>query len=141
MSLRDIDGIVAEYGLAPHPFEGWFKETGHVPRERRSLLVLYPAGLFVPWHRIPAACQWRYAGGDPATVSVSTDGRSAAATRINALSPEASVPDGAWQTLETLGRWTLLSLDLRPDVPVSSRELAPEAWAPGRPLRDEGGHG
>lgn len=135
MTLAGIERIAAAHGLVPHPYEGWFRETGHVAGEERTILQLIAAGQFVPWYRLSADCRWGHEAGDPAILSTSPDGVRAAAITIAAGGREAAIAAGTWQTIETSGRWTMLRVVMVPDIAVSDRELAPEQWAPGHPLR------
>ena len=127
-----VKNAIARLGLAPHPFEGWFKETDHQRGQSRNFHLLIAAGTHVPWHRLPAQVVWQYKEGDPLGLSQSSDGVTADGIR---LGPQGEakwlVPANTYQTLETMGRWTVLEASLTPDIPISERIHCRENWFPG----------
>lgn len=128
-----IDQIVARLDLAPHPFEGWFRQTAHLPGQSRTFLLLITARTHVPWHRLPAHIHWTLKEGDRVVISHSMDGQQAEGTRLNLEDdPALLVPSKTYQTLECLGRWSLLEGRLGPDIPITERLHCPENWFPGQ---------
>ena len=66
---------------------------------------------------------------------MSENGHDAWSTRLgpNLLAgerPQAIVPASAWQTAESLGRWTLVGCTVAPGFEFAGFELAPPDWRP-----------
>ncbi|MEM9233098.1 MAG: cupin domain-containing protein [Pseudomonadota bacterium] len=133
--MEKLTDIIEGHNLALHPFEGWFREVRHVAGQERRLLMLIDAENHIPWHRLQGEAVWTHAEGAPAVLSTSGDGETAQAHQ---LGPDrrAIVAPKHFQTLETLGHWTLFELTLCPDLSISDRELCPEDWFPQRRIDD-----
>ena len=84
MPAMDADGIIARYGLRPHPEGGHYRETFRAPArpgERSAVSAIYyllNAGETSAWHRIDAVEIWHYYAGAALRLSLSPDGRAAA---------------------------------------------------------------
>ncbi|MEM9421541.1 MAG: cupin domain-containing protein [Pseudomonadota bacterium] len=124
--------VIARLGLTPHPFEGWFAEVKHQVGHSRRFVLLLAAGGHVPWHRLPAQITWRYQEGSPLVLSQSVNGLYAEAVQ---LGPQGEgkwmIPANNFQTLETVGRWTVIEGTLAPDIPISERIHCRDNWYPG----------
>jgi predicted cupin superfamily sugar epimerase len=106
---RPFDRWVQQFGLAPHPEGGAYREvfradtqvaTPRGPREA-STAIYYslPAGGVSAWHRVAADEVWhRYAGGPLTLHLLDDDGYRA--LRLDAEQPLAVVPAGCWQAAE-----------------------------------------
>ncbi|MBB4658284.1 cupin domain-containing protein [Parvularcula dongshanensis] len=126
--------VAERHRLTEHPYEGWFRQTDHAEGRFRSFLYLLPAGVFAPWHRVPADVLWSYEDGGPLAVSTSPDGMQVGAAKLGpgaGFARSSWVRQGAYQTLEPVGEWTLLRGTLVPDVTMADREVTPDAWYPG----------
>ena len=142
-SARDLIGQLA---LTPHPEGGHFRETyRHTPDDggrgvATHIYYLLQLGEVSAWHRVVDAVEiWHYYGGDPLVLTISEDGETATAHHLGGdfdagQTPELVVPAGAWQTAETLGRWTLVGCTVSPAFEFEGFEMAPPDWRPGRPL-------
>lgn len=125
------DTVIADHGLLPHPFEGWSIETHHETGVERRFLWLITAEMFIPWHQMPAEIVWTLHDGDPCAITISVDGHSAAASVVGkGHLPALTVPEAAFQTLTSIGRWSLLEGRLRPDIPLTDRQDCPDNWYP-----------
>ena len=138
--------LIGQLALAPHPEGGHFRETYRdAPADggRGAVTHIYyllQLGEVSAWHRVVDAVEiWHFYAGDPLVLTISNDGIDARSDHLggdlnSGQSPEIVVPAGAWQTAETLGRWTLVGCTVSPAFEFSSFEMAPADWRPGRPL-------
>lgn len=124
--------MIRAHRLAPHPFEGWWREAVHRPGEKRQGLHLLGALDEVGWHRVPADVSYRLAEGGPVSITVSPDGRVARPYRLIRAGDSATVPWGQIQALTCLGSAALLVVTLTPDCALTERELMPDNWFPAR---------
>ena len=133
--------IIGALGLQPHPEGGHYAETFRDawPAGGRAastaIYYLLAAGEVSAWHRVDAAEAWHWYGGAPLALTISPDGRDAAAHRLGpdfgrGERPQIVVPRGAWQTAESLGRWTLVGCTVAPGFVFEAFELAPPGWRP-----------
>ncbi len=133
--------VAAHLGLAPHPEGGHFRETW---RDRpadgsrgagTAIYYLLAAGEISAWHRVDAAEIWHWYAGAPLALTWSPDGHDATAVHLGGdlaagQVPQAIVPPGAWQTAESLGRWTLVGCTVSPAFDFAGFEMAPPDWRP-----------
>ena len=137
----DVATIVRLLDLSPHPEGGFFRETfrdrhAGAPRDHSTAIYyLLPAGEVSAWHRVVQAELWHGYGGGSLVLTISENGHDAASHRLgpHILSgerPQAIVPPGAWQTAETLGRWSLMGCTVAPGFSFEDFELAPPDWRP-----------
>ena len=143
----DAQSLIRMLDLAPHPEGGFFRETFRDPvgengrAASTAIYYLLPAGERSHWHRIDAVEVWHYYAGGPLALTISENGHDAQAVRLGPNiaareRPQAIVPRGAWQTAESLGKWTLVGCTVAPGFTFESFELAPQDWRPGpRPTR------
>jgi hypothetical protein len=133
--------LINRLGLEAHPEGGHFRETFRhraVGGERGALTLIYyllAAGQRSAWHRIDATEAWHYYAGDPLRLSIcASDGIVRTVTLgtdfIQDQHAHAVVPAHAWQTAETVGRWTLVGCTVAPAFDFAGLELAPEGWSP-----------
>ncbi|MBM3486972.1 MAG: cupin domain-containing protein [Alphaproteobacteria bacterium] len=141
----DAAGVIAALGLAPHPEGGHYREIHRAPSSDgvrgavTSIYFLLAAGERSAWHRIDATEIWHFHAGAPLLLSVSVDGVAVATHRLDAdlaagARPQAVVPPGAWQSAVTTGDWTLVGCTVAPAFDFGGFALAPDGWAPGRPV-------
>ena len=133
--------VIRRLDLAPHPEGGHFRETW---RDRpadgsrgagTAIYYLLAAGEVSAWHRVDAAEIWHWYAGAPLALTWSPDGHDAQAVHLGGdlvagQVPQAIIPPGAWQTAETLGRWTLVGCTVSPAFDVARFEMAPPDWRP-----------
>ncbi len=140
-SLSAAD-VVRLLNLAPHPEGGHFRETfrdapGPDGRARSTAIYyLLQAGERSHWHRVDAAETWHFYAGDALRLSISADGNAVATIQLGpdftaGERPQAVVPAHAWQSAESLGRWTLVGCTVAPGFRFEGFEMAPPGWAPG----------
>ncbi|MEL7486976.1 MAG: cupin domain-containing protein [Pseudomonadota bacterium] len=133
--------IIAELDLAPHPEGGWYRETFRdaAPEGARAastaIYYLLEAGDVSAWRRVDAAEVWHFYAGDPLVLTISENGHDARSVILGldfatGARPQRVVPPGAWQTAETLGRWTLVGCTVAPGFEYGRFELAPPDWRP-----------
>ena len=138
MSAADVIRLL---DLAPHPEGGHYRETFRdaEAREGRSMSTaiyyLLEAGDVSAWHRVDAVEIWHHYAGGPLAITISKNGRDAAAFRLgpnlaNHERPQVIVPRGAWQTAESLGTWTLVGCTVAPGFEFAGFEMAPPDWRP-----------
>src|SRR5690606_12985549 len=106
-----------------------------------AIYYLLQAGERSHWHRVDATEVWHWYGGAPLRLTISENGRTAAALVLGpdlaaGQRPQVVVPAGAWQTAESLGAWTLTGCTVAPAFRFEGFEMAPPGWEPGpRPPR------
>jgi uncharacterized protein len=138
LSAADVIGLL---GLTPHPEGGHYREMFRDQRkaagERAASTAIYyllARGERSHWHRVDAAEVWHFYGGDSLSLHIAEDGRTtkhvlgmdlAAGAR-----PQVVVPQGAWQSAQSLGAWTLAGCTVAPGFEFAGFELAPRNWAP-----------
>ena len=146
--MADAARIIELLGLAPHPEGGHYAEifrAGDGVEERGACTAIYyllQAGEISAWHRVRDATEiWHWHAGAPLVLTVSENGHDAAAHHLGTdleagHRPQVIVPANAWQTAESLGRWTLVGCTVAPGFTFESFELAPPDWRPTpRPAR------
>jgi hypothetical protein len=137
-----VNEIIRILGLAPHPEGGWFVETFRAPAPqgaRASCTAIYfllGADQVSAWHKVDATEIWLWQAGAPLALTRSLDGIEAASMQLGpdlraGQRPQGVIPDGAWQSAESLGAWTLVSCVVAPGFEFSGFELAPQDWRPG----------
>ena len=140
--------VIALLGLQPHPEGGHYRETWRATAEEgeraagTAIYYLLEAGEVSRWHRVDAAEVWHWYAGAPLVLTISENGHDAAAHHLGpglatGQRPQIVVPPHAWQTAESLGRWTLAGCTVSPGFEFSGFEMAPDDWFP-RP-RQPGG--
>jgi predicted cupin superfamily sugar epimerase len=131
VDARDANTIIAEFGLAPHPEGGYYRETYRDrPPEGRgvgtAILFLLEAGEVSHWHRVDAIELWVWQAGAPLELSVGRSERMI----LDATQLHGPVPANAWQSARSLGDWSLVSCVVMPAFDFAGFELAPPGWAP-----------
>ena len=132
--------VVQRLRLEPHPEGGFFRETfrdaATVNGRARSTAIyfLLPAGVVSAWHKVDAVEVWHHYAGAPLTLSLSAgEGKQEITLGPNILAgqqPQAVVPEGVWQSAESLGTWTLVGCTVAPAFEFDGFEMAPEGWEP-----------
>ncbi|MDX1709883.1 MAG: cupin domain-containing protein [Rhodovibrionaceae bacterium] len=136
--------IIRILGLQPHPEGGHFRETFRDPGKAQeaggrghstAIYYLLQAGEVSAWHRLDAAEVWHWYAGAPLVLTISENGHDAASVHLGGAlvagqRPQAVVPAGAWQTAESLGRWTLVGCTVAPGFDFAGFEMAPPDWRP-----------
>jgi predicted cupin superfamily sugar epimerase len=128
--------------MQPHPEGGWYAETWRGAPDatgratETAIYFLLGAGERSHWHRIDAVETWLFHAGAPLTLSV-VEGGEVTNHRLGVdlaagERPQAVVPQGAWQSAETLGDFTLVSCVVTPGFQFEGFELAPPDWSPAR---------
>ena len=155
MSQLTAQDVIDRLALSPHPEGGWFRETWRgeplsgqgvgqgidqeTNQEGRAcgtaIYYLLAAGDFSHWHRVDAVEIWHWHSGAPLVLSVSENGRDAAARHLGGdllagQAPQLMVPAGWWQSATSLGAWTLVSCTVSPGFEFSGFEMAPPDWRP-----------
>ena len=135
------DRIVAELDLKPHPEGGWYRETfrdGAGPDGRSRSTAIYfllKEGERSHWHRVDAVEIWHWHAGAPLALSIGEDQgmrRLVLGPDLDAgQRPQGIVPEGAWQSAESLGDFTLVGCTVAPGFEFSGFELAPQGFDPG----------
>lgn len=138
MRLKDI---IAALDLQPHPEGGYYRETFRDPRQEngRSVgtAIYYALGIgdVSAWHKVDATEIWHWYAGAPLALTVSPNGHDAEAHRLGpnlaqGERPQAIVPATWWQTVESLGEWTLVGCTVAPGFTFEGFEMAPPDWRP-----------
>jgi predicted cupin superfamily sugar epimerase len=146
--MADAARIIDLLGMQPHPEGGHyveiFREAGDAGGRGActAIYFLLQAGEVSAWHRVRDATEiWHWYAGAPLVLTISENGHDAAAwylgTDLEAgHRPQVVVPANAWQTAESLGRWTLVGCTVSPAFEFDGFELAPPGWRPApRPPR------
>ena len=144
--MADATRIIDLLGLQPHPEGGHYVEiyregggTGANPETRGTCTAIYyllQAGEVSAWHRVHDATEiWHWYAGAPLALTISENGHDAAAYHLGTdleagHRPQVVVPANAWQTAESLGRWTLVGCTVSPGFMFERFEMAPPDWRP-----------
>jgi predicted cupin superfamily sugar epimerase len=140
MDLSAAD-VIQLLGLKPHPEGGHFREMFRDPRkvtgERAASTAIYyllARGERSHWHRLDAAEVWHFYVGGSLSLEVAADGRTTTHVLGTDLAagarPQVVVPQGAWQSAQSLGAWTLAGCTVAPGFEFAGFEMAPKGWSP-----------
>lgn len=135
----DLNRIITELGLIPHPEGGHYRETyraSHNAGDRgvvSSIYYLLEKGEISRWHRVDAVEIWNFHAGDILYLEVSENGFDIITYNLGFdanAQPQAIVPVGAWQRAWSKGDWTLVGCTVAPAFEFDGFELAPSGWSP-----------
>jgi hypothetical protein len=140
--MLTAEAIIAALRMKPHPEGGHFAETFRDRRgddgRARSTAIYYllAAGERSHWHRVDAVEVWHYYAGNALKLGI-VDGDQRETVMLGSRldlgeRPQAIVPQGAWQSAESLGQWTLVGCTVSPGFEFSGFELAPLGFDPMR---------
>ena len=138
----DPQGIIDAFEMIPHPEGGWYSERFRAPQAAgarpvvSSIYFLLRAGERSHWHTVDAVEIWLWHAGASVRLHISSDGQStesvlvgpdvAAGEQLHAV-----VPEGAWQSAESTGAWSLVSCVVAPAFEFAGFTIAPDGWSPG----------
>lgn len=132
----DPGTIIATLGMVPHPEGGHYVETYRAPcpaGERPACTAIYfllVAGERSRWHRVDAVETWLWHAGSPLGLAIGSLDVTLGPELARGQRPQAVVPEGAWQSAESRGAWTLVSCVVAPGFSFAGLELAPPGWVP-----------
>jgi predicted cupin superfamily sugar epimerase len=142
--MSDVESVIAELGLEPHPEGGYYVETWRAAAgagERAAGSAIYyllRAGETSAWHRVDAAEVWHYYAGGPLELSIAAGSGTEVPERhvlgphlMDGQRPQVVVPAGYWQSATSLGGWTLVGCTVSPAFRFETFELAEPGWVPG----------
>ncbi|CDZ31953.1 DUF985 domain protein [Neorhizobium galegae bv. officinalis] len=132
--------IITTLGMQRHPEGGWYVETFRDTEDGKrghstAIYYLLEAGERSHWHRVRDAAEiWHFYAGDALLLRIS-NGKTVEEVRLGTdlatgERPQAVVPADAWQSAESLGRFTLVGCTVAPGFQFSSFEMAPPGWEP-----------
>ena len=133
----DADTLIETLDLAPHPEGGHYRQTWAGPEvggrpSGTAILFLLRAGERSHWHRVDAGEIWLWHAGAPLALRVAEHERAARrhilGPGIPEQMPQIVVPEGHWQSAETLGAFTLVSCTVSPGFRFEGFELAAEGF-------------
>lgn len=128
--------IIKTLGLSPHPEGGYYRETWVAKAEDGTrpsgtcIYFLLAAGKRSHWHRVDAVEIWHYYAGAPLSLWISqTDAGPAQVSTLGSdvlegQQPQGIVPQGWWQSAQTLGEWTLVGCTVSPGFQFAGFDLA-----------------
>jgi uncharacterized protein len=140
--MSEVSTIIARLELKPHPEGGYYRETFRDARadaqgRARSTAIYYllARGDRSHWHRIDAVEIWHYYSGAALTLKIANDGCAPHTITLGpdvaaGHRPQAIVPEGAWQSAESTGDWTLVGCTVSPAFEFAKFELAATDWQP-----------
>jgi len=136
------DDVIRMLSLDPHPEGGHYREIyRHAPADggrgaMGSIYFLLRTGERSHWHRMDTQEIWCHHAGSPLKLAIwAGEGRSVEEYLLgNDLTagerPQVMIPEGTWQTAQTLGDWTLVGCITAPVFEFAGWELAPRDWSP-----------
>ena len=140
MTLSAAD-VIKLLGLTPHPegghFHEIFRDARMVEGKRAASTAIYyllARGERSHWHRVDAAEVWHFSGGVSMSLQIAENGKTM--THVLGIDltagarPQLVVPQGAWQSAQSLGDWTLAGCTVAPGFDFAGFEMAPKGWAP-----------
>jgi uncharacterized protein len=140
--MSEASTIIARLELKPHPEGGYYRETFRDARadaqgRARSTAIYYllSRGDRSHWHRIDAVEIWHYYSGAALTLKIANEGCAPHTITLGpdvaaGHQPQAIVPEGAWQSAESTGDWTLVGCTVAPAFEFAKFELAANDWEP-----------
>ena len=132
MDAYDGNEVAEILDLSPLPHEGGLYRQTWRDAYSTAIYYLLVAPDFSAFHRLPGMETFHWYGGDPARLTMlHADGtvtRTVMGMDLGAgQRPQAVVPGGAWQALETLGRWSLFGTTMAPGYRDEDFELTDAA--------------
>jgi hypothetical protein len=132
--------------MAPHPEGGWYVETFRAaaqPGARSAVTAIYfllQEGQRSHWHRVDASEIWLWHAGSPMRLHLSPDSQQTETMLLGSAiaagqRPQAVVPEGVWQSADSMGAWSLASCIVAPAFEFAGFTLAPPGWSPGHPIQ------
>jgi uncharacterized protein len=119
---REIDALVERYELEPHPEGGYHRRIWTHPEAREgrtfgsAIVYLLTGGTPSKRHRIDAVELWHFNAGDPLELTIEDD--TAPTRRTIGAAPDhdpvAIVPADAWQSAQSTGAWSFVSITVVP---------------------------
>jgi uncharacterized protein len=140
--MSEASTIIARLELKPHPEGGYYRETfrdGRADAQGRArstaIYYLLARGDRSQWHRIDAVEVWHYYSGAALTLKIANEGCAPHTITLGpdvaaGQRPQAIVPEGAWQSAESTGDWTLVGCTVAPAFEFAKFELAAKDWQP-----------
>ena len=140
--MSEASTIIARLELKPHPEGGYYRETfrdgradAHGRARSTAIYYLLARGDRSQWHRIDAVEVWHYYSGAALTLRIANEGCTPHTITLGpdvaaGQRPQAIVPEGAWQSAESTGDWTLVGCTVAPGFEFASFELAATDWQP-----------
>jgi predicted cupin superfamily sugar epimerase len=137
----DIQDVVSQLKLEPHPEGGWYRRIWTAPDElstprgsravASSILFLLDAGALSRWHRVHRSQElWLWLGGGRLVLETAGSDLCPGSISTEVLGPVGVgathhlVQAGQWQRAKTLdGRWSLVSCVLSPEFSFKDFEL------------------
>jgi hypothetical protein len=143
-SQSDAQFIIRTLGMAPHPEGGWYVETFRAAAQsgtRSAVTAIYfllQDGQRSHWHTVDASEIWLWHAGSTMQLHLSPDGQQTETILLGSgiaggQRPQAIVPEGVWQSAESVGAWSLVSCIVAPAFEFAGFTLAPAGWSPGQP--------
>src|ERR1041385_4650734 len=125
MPSPTADEIIRRLELKPHPEGGHYRETHRDARTvagraaSTAIYFLLARGDRSQWHRIDAVEVWHYYSGAALTLKIANEGCAPHTITLGpdvaaGQRPQAIVPEGAWQSAESTGDWTLVGCTVAP---------------------------
>jgi uncharacterized protein len=140
--MSEASTIIARLELKPHPEGGYYRETFRDARAdaqgracSTAIYYLLSRGDRSHWHRIDAVEVWHYYSGAALTLKIANEGCAPHTITLGpdvaaGERPQAIVPEGAWQSAESTGDWTLVGCTVSPAFEFAKFELAAKDWVP-----------
>lgn len=128
--MSSADDLIAEHRLEPHPFEGYWRETGHERGLWREGLQLLKAVDEASWHGIEAEVSYTLVEGGPVAISLSANRTTAYGHKLLAPGDAVKVGPGVLRAISCLGAFALMRLRVEPDAALTDRQLMPDDWYP-----------
>jgi len=131
----EVNRIVKELDLQPHPEGGFFRETFrhvHPNGERGACTAIYyllPGGQFSAWHRVLDADEvWCFHGGASLELAIRDPEGTECVYRLGTHvlmgeRPQVVVPRGYWQRARSVGEWSLTTCVVAPAFQFSAFEM------------------
>lgn len=125
----DVDAIIDELDLIPHPEGGWYRQTWS-DDAGSAIYYLLGEGESSAWHRVLGRAElWHFYDGAPLELAVD-DARDGGVSTIRLGAdlqggerPQAVVPAGRWQQARSTGAWTLVGCTVSPPFSFDAFEM------------------
>jgi len=138
--MADVEAIISEYGLSPHPEGGWYREFHRSARTfgkppgypgsrpaSTAIWFLMRRGEYSAFHRLRSEEAWIHLSGSPAELFLLLP-EGAERRRIAPVTsggpPATVVPAGTYQAARSLGDFSFVACFVAPGFDFSDFELA-----------------
>ncbi len=126
----EIQALIKQLQLTPHPEGGWYRETwrseetftrdnGSVRTTGTAIYFLVPEGVTTSWHKVSSAEMWHFYAGAPLVLELEdehgeTEEILMSSHIVGGFVPQALVKPNQWQRAYSTGLYSLVGCTVSP---------------------------